>query len=107
MLDRVAVYTVDACDFGAGAYRDNSYAFVADVATENLRFEILVGPQAVVRIDNGIVFFLLLFFFLSFFLSSSFLGVMFCFSVVLRSQLSMRFRDGVLGVKKGFPGTRF
>ena len=54
MLNHQPVYTVDACDFGAGYYNDNTVAFLATVSPFNLRFEFLVGePDAVVRIDNG------------------------------------------------------
>lgn len=54
MLNHAPVFTVDACDFGRGAYRDNTVNFTATVSPWNLRFEFEVGEtSAVVKIDNG------------------------------------------------------
>ena len=54
MLNNVPVYTVDACDFGAGAYKSNTVNFTATASLSNLEFQFLVGePTAVVKIDNG------------------------------------------------------
>ena len=58
MLNHAAVYTVDACDFGAGAYKSNTVNFTATASPWNLRFEFEVGePTAVVKIDNGMYIF--------------------------------------------------
>ena len=54
MLNHAPVYTVDACDYGAGAFKDNTVSFTATVSPWNLRFEFEVGETtAVVKIDNG------------------------------------------------------
>lgn len=53
-LDHAPAYTVDACDFGAGAFRSNTVNFTATVSPWNLRFDFEVGQVgAVVRVDNG------------------------------------------------------
>ena len=47
------VYTVDACDYPAGVFTDNSYQFFPPPDGANLRFEFLIGEiGAVVKIDN-------------------------------------------------------
>ena len=57
MVNHAPVYTVDACDFGAGAFETNTVSFTASVSPTNLRFEFLVGEDpAVVKIDNGTCF---------------------------------------------------
>ena len=57
MLNHQPVYTVDACDFGAGDFKTNTVAFTAAANPENLRFEFLVGEtDAVVKLDNGTYF---------------------------------------------------
>ena len=54
ILNNVAVYTVDACDFGSGVYENNTVTFTATVSLLTLQFQFLVGePTAVVKIDNG------------------------------------------------------
>ena len=51
-----AGYTVDACDFGAGAYKDNRVVFTASASSEELRFDIeVLERDAVVKIDNVVV----------------------------------------------------
>ena len=58
MVNHQPVQTTDACDFGAGAFKSNSYDFTATVNPTNLRFEFLVGDtDAVVKIDNGMSIF--------------------------------------------------
>ena len=53
MLNHAPVYTVDACDLGAGAFEDNTVDFTATASPWNLRFEFEVGETtAVVKIDN-------------------------------------------------------
>ncbi|CAF9931226.1 hypothetical protein IMSHALPRED_008565 [Imshaugia aleurites] len=52
-LNQAPVYTVDACDYGAGAFEDNTVNFTATVSPTNLRFEFEVSETtAVVKIDN-------------------------------------------------------
>lgn len=54
MLNQVPVYTVDACDFGAGAFKDNTVSFTAASSPLNLVFQFKTGEiHAVVKIDNG------------------------------------------------------
>ena len=54
MVNHQPVQTTDACDYGAGEFKSNSYDFTATVNPTNLRFEFLVGDtDAVVKIDNG------------------------------------------------------
>ncbi|KAL8724270.1 MAG: hypothetical protein Q9166_008040 [cf. Caloplaca sp. 2 TL-2023] len=56
MLNRSPVYTVDACDFGAGAFKDNTVTFTPTVSPYNLRFEFIIGENpAQVKIDNVVV----------------------------------------------------
>ncbi|KAL8950863.1 MAG: hypothetical protein Q9222_003117 [Ikaeria aurantiellina] len=56
MLNHQPVYTVDACDFGAGAFKDNTVTFTAAASPENLRFEFIIGENpATVKIDNVVV----------------------------------------------------
>lgn len=56
MLNHEPVYTVDACDHGAGAFTDNTVSFTAAAAAANLRFEFIIGENpAVVKIDNVVV----------------------------------------------------
>ncbi|KAL9610019.1 MAG: hypothetical protein Q9167_005261 [Letrouitia subvulpina] len=51
-LNNQPVYTVDACDNGAGAFKDNLVQFFA-TGSNNLRFEFLIGENpATVKIDN-------------------------------------------------------
>lgn len=53
MINRAAVYTVDACDKGAGAFKDNLFQFTASADQTNLRFEFLTDENAAVfKIDN-------------------------------------------------------
>lgn len=53
MLNHQPVYTVDACDKGAGAFKDNLYQFTASADLTNLRFEFVIGETpATVKIDN-------------------------------------------------------
>ncbi|CAD6581526.1 MAG: hypothetical protein ASARMPRED_000637 [Alectoria sarmentosa] len=53
MLNYAPVYTVDACDFGAGAFEDNTVDFTATASPWNLRFDFEVAETtAVVKIDN-------------------------------------------------------
>ena len=53
-INQQPVATTDACDYGAGAFKDNSYDFTATANPTNVRFEFLVGDtDAVVKIDNG------------------------------------------------------
>ncbi|KAM0801180.1 hypothetical protein BDR22DRAFT_214586 [Usnea florida] len=71
MLNHQPVYTVDACDYRAGVYNDNTVDFVAAAASENLRFEFLAGDVGMImRIDNGMVS-VFSFYLFSFFLLSS------------------------------------
>lgn len=54
MLNHASVFTVDACDFGPGTYRDNTVNFTATVSPWILRFEFEVGKTTgVVKVDNG------------------------------------------------------
>ncbi|KAL8668529.1 MAG: hypothetical protein Q9168_006842 [Polycauliona sp. 1 TL-2023] len=56
MLNHSPVYTVDACDFGAGAFKDNTVRFTPDVSPYNLRFEFIIAENpAQVKIDNVVV----------------------------------------------------
>lgn len=56
MLNQVPVYTVDACDFGAGAFKDNTVSFTAASSPLNLVFQFKTGEiHAVVKIDNVVV----------------------------------------------------
>ena len=56
MLNHQAVYTVDACDHGAGDFTDNTVTFTAAANPENLRFEFIIGEDpATVKIDNVVV----------------------------------------------------
>lgn len=53
MINRSPIYTVDACDKGAGAFKDNLVQFTATADRTNLRFEFLTRePSAVFKIDN-------------------------------------------------------
>lgn len=53
MLNQVPVYTVDACDYGAGAFKDNTVSFTAASSPLNLVFQFITGEiHAVVKIDN-------------------------------------------------------
>ncbi|KAI4189957.1 MAG: hypothetical protein LQ346_005017 [Caloplaca aetnensis] len=53
MINRAPLYTVDACDKGAGAFKDNLVQFTAAVNLINLRFEFLTNENpAVFKIDN-------------------------------------------------------
>ena len=53
-INQQPVQTTDACDYGAGAFKDNSFDFTATANPTNVRFEFLVGnTDAVVKIDNG------------------------------------------------------
>ncbi|KAL9595393.1 MAG: hypothetical protein Q9219_006468 [cf. Caloplaca sp. 3 TL-2023] len=53
MINRQPVYTVDACDKGAGAFKDNLVQFYAPADSTNLRFEFLTGEnEATFKIDN-------------------------------------------------------
>ncbi|KAL8810888.1 MAG: hypothetical protein Q9200_002236 [Gallowayella weberi] len=56
MLNHSPVYTVDACDFGAGEFKDNTVTFTPSVTPFNLRFEFIIAENpAQVKIDNVIV----------------------------------------------------
>ncbi|KAL8993548.1 MAG: hypothetical protein Q9169_006268 [Polycauliona sp. 2 TL-2023] len=56
MLNRQAVYTVDACDLGAGAFKDNTVNFTPTVSSFNLRFEFIIAENpAQVKIDYVVV----------------------------------------------------
>ncbi|KAL8670411.1 MAG: hypothetical protein Q9224_007673 [Gallowayella concinna] len=56
MLNYAPVYAVDACDFGAGEFRDNTVPFTATVSPFNVRFEFIIGESpAQVKIDNVVV----------------------------------------------------
>ncbi|CAO1598328.1 hypothetical protein XANCAGTX0491_002097 [Xanthoria calcicola] len=56
MLNHQPVYTVDACDFGAGAFKDNTVNFTPTVSPFNLRFEFIIAENpAQARIDNVVV----------------------------------------------------
>ncbi|KAI4269947.1 MAG: hypothetical protein L6R38_007279 [Xanthoria sp. 2 TBL-2021] len=56
MLNHSPVYTVDACDFGAGAFKDNTVSFTPTVSPYNLRFEFIIAENpALVKIDNVVV----------------------------------------------------
>ncbi|KAL8854508.1 MAG: hypothetical protein Q9221_000779 [Calogaya cf. arnoldii] len=56
MLNYSPVYTVDACDFGAGAFKDNTVSFTPTVSPFNLRFEFIIAENpAQVKIDNVVV----------------------------------------------------
>ena len=56
MLNHQPVYTVDACDFGAGAFKDNTVYFTPTVSPFNLRFEFIIAENpAQARIDNVVV----------------------------------------------------
>ncbi|KAI4253774.1 MAG: hypothetical protein L6R35_007553, partial [Caloplaca aegaea] len=53
MLNRSPVYTVDACDKGAGAFKDNLVQFVATSDQTELRFDFITRENdAVIKIDN-------------------------------------------------------
>ncbi|KAL8972144.1 MAG: hypothetical protein Q9197_002918 [Variospora fuerteventurae] len=53
MLNRSPVYTVDACDKGAGAFKDNLVQFVATSDQTELRFDFITREDdAVIKIDN-------------------------------------------------------
>ncbi|KAL8782584.1 MAG: hypothetical protein Q9213_005262 [Squamulea squamosa] len=53
MINRQPVYTVDACDKGAGTFKDNLVQFTATADQTNLRFEFLTNENpAVFKIDN-------------------------------------------------------
>ncbi|KAL9592506.1 MAG: hypothetical protein Q9179_006646, partial [Wetmoreana sp. 5 TL-2023] len=53
MINHQAVYTVDACDHGAGLFTDNTVEFTAPADQTNLRFEFLTGESsATIKIDN-------------------------------------------------------
>ncbi|KAL9010962.1 MAG: hypothetical protein Q9173_004155 [Seirophora scorigena] len=53
MINRSPVYTIDACDKGAGAFKDNLVQFTPTSDQTNLRFEFLTNePDAVIKIDN-------------------------------------------------------
>ncbi|KAL8918159.1 MAG: hypothetical protein Q9208_007511 [Pyrenodesmia sp. 3 TL-2023] len=53
MINRSPIYTVDACDKGAGAFKDNLVQFTAPADQTNLRFEFLTREaSAVFKIDN-------------------------------------------------------
>lgn len=54
MLNNAPIYTVDACDLGAGAFETNTVNFTATVSPVNLMFQFEIGEtNAVVKIDNG------------------------------------------------------
>ena len=56
MISRQPVYTIDACDHGAGLFTDNTLTFTAASNPLNLRFEFIIGENpAVVKIDNVVV----------------------------------------------------
>lgn len=56
MLNHQPVYTVDACELGPGAFKQNTVAFVPSVSPFNLRFEFVIGEYyALVKIDNVVV----------------------------------------------------
>ncbi|KAL8737746.1 MAG: hypothetical protein Q9181_001374 [Wetmoreana brouardii] len=53
MINSQPVYTVDACDHGAGLFTDNTVEFTAPADQTNLRFEFLTHENlATVKIDN-------------------------------------------------------
>lgn len=53
VLNHQPVYTVDACDKGEGAFKDNPVQFDVFADTTNLRFECLIfETPATVKIDN-------------------------------------------------------